>query len=251
MIGETAPSASSANASWGLQGPPRTFNPSKEYQDKVGVPEASGNYIDQAKSTVSGQLDQILSSDSALMRRAENFAGAKSNKTGMLGSSMATGAAQGAMIDKALPIAQQDAALYGQQDLSQQAQDFSKESQAIQQNYGIDTAAQQQVNVLSQMDKSQIGALELADQQFGYTQEITKNDQIFQELMTDKKYTQDDKVLMMNSSKDIMRDYMSSLVKAQTSGEFTEAEAKAATDNYNSAMGTLFSIWDTDMSFSF
>lgn len=244
-----ASAADVAEETWTTQPEVRTAALDGEGQTRATVTAPEDSYIDQAQSTVSGQLDKILASDSALMRRAENFAAAGSQAKGMLGSSMAVGAAQGAMIDRALPIAQQDAALSGQQDLAQQAQAFSKESQAIQQNYGIDTAEQQQSNILEQMDQSQVNQLELSDQQFNYTKEIARNDQVFQELMTNKKYTQDDKVLMINSSKDIMRDYMSSLVSAQTSGEFTAAEAKTATDNYNRAMTTLFDIWDTDMSF--
>ncbi|MBR9770050.1 MAG: hypothetical protein GYB54_02845 [Gammaproteobacteria bacterium] len=70
-----------------------------------------------ASDTVQGQLDGILSSNSPLMKRAETFGKQQANKRGLLNSSMAASASQGAMIDAALPIAQQDAG--AQQELNQ------------------------------------------------------------------------------------------------------------------------------------
>jgi len=61
------------------------------------------------KDTVQGQLDSILKSDSPLMKRAETQGKQFSNQRGLLNSSMAAGSAQGAMIDRATPIAKQDA----------------------------------------------------------------------------------------------------------------------------------------------
>ncbi|TDX29095.1 hypothetical protein DFO67_108139 [Modicisalibacter xianhensis] len=59
--------------------------------------------------TVQGQLNSILKSNSPLMKRAATQGKQYANKRGLLNSSMAAGATQGAMIDAATPIAQQDA----------------------------------------------------------------------------------------------------------------------------------------------
>jgi len=59
--------------------------------------------------TAQGQLGSMLDSDSPLMKRAETKGKQFANQRGLLNSSMAAGAAQGAMIDRATPIAKQDA----------------------------------------------------------------------------------------------------------------------------------------------
>ena len=58
--------------------------------------------------TGAGRLDKMLKSDSPLMKRAETQGKQYANNRGLLNSSMAAGASQGAMIDAASPIAQQD-----------------------------------------------------------------------------------------------------------------------------------------------
>lgn len=64
--------------------------------------------------TSAGQLDQILDSNSPLMQRAAIQGQQYANARGLLNSSMASEAAQGAMIDRATPLAQQDAQTYFQ-----------------------------------------------------------------------------------------------------------------------------------------
>ncbi len=69
--------------------------------------------VDQ-KSTVQGQVNSILASDGPLMQRARSLALEQMNQRGLINSSMAVGAAQAAMMDRALPIAQQDAGTFDQ-----------------------------------------------------------------------------------------------------------------------------------------
>lgn len=61
------------------------------------------------EQTVQGQLNNVLGSGSSLMQRAKAQGLETAQQRGLLNSNMAVGAAQGAMIDKALPIAQRDA----------------------------------------------------------------------------------------------------------------------------------------------
>ncbi|MEX0385876.1 hypothetical protein [Spiribacter onubensis] len=58
--------------------------------------------------TSAGRLNDMLKSDSKLMQRAATQANQAANNRGLLNSSMAVGAAQGAMIDRAQPFAMQD-----------------------------------------------------------------------------------------------------------------------------------------------
>lgn len=69
------------------------------------------------KSTVQGQLDDMLTKGSPLMKTAETAAIQGMNKRGLMNSSMAVQAGQQAVISSALPVAQQDASTYftGQQ----------------------------------------------------------------------------------------------------------------------------------------
>lgn len=62
-----------------------------------------------ADSTVEGRLSGLLSQNNPYIERARTEAARTANRRGMLNSSMAAGAAEGAAIDRALPIAQQDA----------------------------------------------------------------------------------------------------------------------------------------------
>lgn len=66
-------------------------------------------------ATVQGRLSGLLSQDSDYIKRARENAKAFANRRGMLNSAMAAGAAEGAAIDRALPIAQQDARAFLEQ----------------------------------------------------------------------------------------------------------------------------------------
>ena len=66
----------------------------------------------KAEETSQGQLDKMLSSDSAVMKRAEAQGLQRGASRGLLNSSMSVEAAQAAMIDRAQPFAINDAATY-------------------------------------------------------------------------------------------------------------------------------------------
>ncbi len=70
--------------------------------------------IDKSTGTVQGQVDSILAKDSPLMGRARTLATQQMAQRGLVNSSMAQGAGVAAMIDRATPIAQQDANAYNQ-----------------------------------------------------------------------------------------------------------------------------------------
>lgn len=81
--------------------------------------EKGTSYIDP-EGTVEKQLSDLIDSDSQYMQLAEKRAQEKAASMGLLGSSMAVGAAHRAAIEKALPIAQQDAKTYATAMLEEQ-----------------------------------------------------------------------------------------------------------------------------------
>jgi hypothetical protein len=76
----------------------------KGYQ--AGGYAAEGFTADQQTSSVSDELEKVLSDDSPYIQRARTSADLKSNARGLLNSSVAIGAGESAAIDAALPIAQ-------------------------------------------------------------------------------------------------------------------------------------------------
>lgn len=68
--------------------------------------------VDPATMMSAEQLNKITSQDSANMRRASQQGMLSAASRGLQNSSIAAGAAQGAMVDRATPLAQQDAATY-------------------------------------------------------------------------------------------------------------------------------------------
>ena len=77
--------------------------------------------FDENRGTVQGRLNQVLDPNSQLMQRAQYFANQQANSRGLLNSSMATSAAQAAMVDAGLQIATPDAAAFNQFGLSNMA----------------------------------------------------------------------------------------------------------------------------------
>ena len=106
-------------------------NPNPEYKnydstsvgnsikDSISYKEPS-SYIDNAKSTVAGQLNTLLSSDSPYIKDTQQRAETQAGSRGLLNSTIATQAGQSAAIQAALPIAQQDAQSYNQFNIAKQ-----------------------------------------------------------------------------------------------------------------------------------
>lgn len=93
-------------------------DPSKSVANTYDLNAAAGPAKDPAKLEVndqmlaSKQLDGILAKDNPLFQKARARASAAANARGLLNSSIAVGAGESAMIDAALPLAQQDASTY-------------------------------------------------------------------------------------------------------------------------------------------
>lgn len=68
---------------------------------------------DENLNTVAGRTTRLIDENSPLMQRARTRAAQASNRRGMGNSSIAVGAAENAVLDAAVPIANMDANLYG------------------------------------------------------------------------------------------------------------------------------------------
>mgnify|MGYP001559336520 CR=1 FL=1 len=83
---------------------------------KANTTEAQGTQIgmDPSKQTVQGQLAGITSKSNPLFTQAVTRAMQQMAQRGLVNSSMGVGAAEGAILDRALPIATSDAGIYQQ-----------------------------------------------------------------------------------------------------------------------------------------
>lgn len=68
--------------------------------------------VNKPTDTVQGQLAGIIDANSPLMQQAQRRAQEQMNTRGLLNSSLAVGAGQEAVMDRAMPIAQQDASTF-------------------------------------------------------------------------------------------------------------------------------------------
>ena len=167
--------------------------------------------VNQPTDTVQGQVDSILSKDSPLMQRARTLATQQMAQRGLVNSSMAAGAGTAAMIDRATPIAAQDANTYSQasQDnmnamntsgqfnageinrfgLQTGQQKFQGEQSALDRNLqtnltntNIQASKDQQNNqqafqgTQASLDRSQQSSLQVGQQEFQASQALIQND---------------------------------------------------------------------------
>jgi hypothetical protein len=134
--------------------------------------------VDQPTGTVQGQVNSILSKDSPLMARARTLATQNMAQRGLVNSSMAQGAGVAAMIDKAAPIAAQDAATYNQV-AAENANTLNTSGQfnAGEINkFGQQTLQQNFQGQQAQLDRNQQSNLQVGQQEFQAGQTKIQND---------------------------------------------------------------------------
>lgn len=126
----------------------------QQYNPTAGVKpliyQAGTSQVHAPTETAAGQVDSILAQDSPLMQRARTLATQQMAQRGLVNSSMTAGAGVAAMIDRATPIAQQDAQTYSNRAMfntdalnqsnqfnAAQANDLYKFGQDIASRYGL------------------------------------------------------------------------------------------------------------------
>lgn len=99
-VAPTTPTATTQDEWWKTPGTTDT---------STGLIGTTKQWAPSADQTVAGQMDKIIATDSPTQQRAAVRADQQMNARGLVNSSMAVGAGQAAVMDAALPIAQQDA----------------------------------------------------------------------------------------------------------------------------------------------
>ena len=116
-----------SGASPSMDAPQTSFSP-KDYQSDgyTGVQgETDYHYDPRSESLVQNQITGLLDPDSDIMRKARSQAQNYSASRGLQSSSIGSEVALSSMIDKALPIAQQDASTYANADQTGWQQSFT------------------------------------------------------------------------------------------------------------------------------
>lgn len=85
-------------------------DPDEAAQSSVAGYEPAQIEVNEQQDTVAGRINSIVAQNSPLMQSARTRAGQQSNARGILNSTMGVQAGEQAVLDTALPIAQQDAA---------------------------------------------------------------------------------------------------------------------------------------------
>ncbi|MES2942931.1 MAG: hypothetical protein V4772_08685 [Pseudomonadota bacterium] len=109
---QTAPSAASAPAPTGLINTPAAAVAAGPANTYTGAQTDAAKWDVAPNQTVQSQVQSIIDKNSPLMQQAETRALQKTNARGLLNSSIAVGAGQGAVLDAATPIATTDAQTY-------------------------------------------------------------------------------------------------------------------------------------------
>ena len=143
------------------------FNPTPNVQPQTYTAQTS--QVNQPTDTMQGQVTSILGQDNPLMQRARSLATQQMNQRGLVNSSMAQGAGVAAMVDRALPIASQDAQTYNQRAMANQ--------EAINQANQFNTA---QTNQMFQFGQNLAGQFGMQQQQQQFQGEQAGLDRGFQ-----------------------------------------------------------------------
>lgn len=180
-VGDKAPSMTTTSngagsSTGGLLGEISVTQPQKpaspEFNYQNGYTGLTGktdfNYDPRSESLVQNQLTGLLDPNSPLMKRAVSQSQELAASRGLQSSSIAAGAGTGAMIDRALPIAQQDAQTYGNaQQLGWQQGFQADQNNLARQHDAAMTQEQQRFQAAMQelQYKQQMGVLDYQGQQ--------------------------------------------------------------------------------------
>lgn len=226
------PPVANANAGFDFEDP----NSNQRRQNLMSeMPEMADVQSDESM-TSAGRLDQMLQSDSPLMQRAATQGRQMANQRGLLNSSMAAGAAQGAMIDRAQPFALQDsnnlmqnarqnAASQNEMNMLQGStladsflnnQQFQQQSALQSQDYDIRSGLQeQQAGLQAQQEAQRFGyERSLAEQQAGFQEE--RDVRLFEQDLeaTAQQYGLESDILAQEGQQQMERLYGTSLANA-------------------------------------
>lgn len=215
-----------------------------------GIQPASGlDYVDENKSTVSGQLTSLLDSESPYIQQARLAGKEQAASRGMLNSSMAAGASQREAIKGALPIATQDAQTFAQAQGRQQAADYSQtqtqtegivSGEMTEQKAAIDQQAQNIQNAFQAQIQgaSEANQVLLQDMQNQYNTFNTEMQNEQQKYLQMQNTTAEKAQSIRTQSASIMQNYQVSVENLMTDPDFLDL-GPAAMNNAINQMQTL------------
>ena len=176
-IGHFDPKPTPVDPSSGSNGPPWTQPPPTIPTAPItGTPAAQLGPVDQYKAVLpSDQLNQLLDPNSLLVRQATANANEASNAKGLLNSSMAVGAAQGAVLQAAMPLAYENANAANAVGLANSSAKNAANLQQGQfsQQSGLATSAALNAEVMANLD--QANKIQLAGIQTQYQAFLNAN----------------------------------------------------------------------------
>ena len=167
---QAPPSGPAAGQSINVTKPVKPASPEFNYEsnDYTGVQgSANKQYDPRSESLVQNQLTGLLDPNSALMKRTVSQTQEQAAARGLQSSSIAAGAGMGAMIDRALPIAQQDAQTYSNAQQLGWQQNFQAEQTNLNRQHDasmFDKNATFQAQMQDLQHRQQLGTLDYQGQ---------------------------------------------------------------------------------------
>lgn len=231
--------------------PVKPASPEFNYESNgyTGVQGATDKQYDpRSESLVQNQLTGLLDPNSALMKRAVSQTQEQAASRGLQSSSIAAGAGMGAMIDRALPIAQQDAQTYGNAQQLGWQQNFQSEQNNLNRTHDasmFDKNATFQAQMQDLQYRQQLGTLDYQGQQ--QLQQMERSAQLQQQrdyLMQQFDFSKMDKAFVQDLEKTKLQfDYNTEMFEKQVGAQAALDYRNASTSAYNSYLEQVASVY--------
>lgn len=235
-------------------------------KENVNVKPAE-SYIDKATSTVAGQMEQILGSNSPYIQLNERSAYEEAAGRGLRNTSIATQKGREAAIAAALPIAQQDAQTYSQFQQAKQAQDYKlqqiqgegivsgemvkQEASITQQHQNIQNSFEARMQGLDAQSKAR-----LADLQHSIDKDLLDVKNKADSALLDKQLSHDDFQTATSLAGEAIQNYMIAVENMLTDPDFLDLGQAAVNTNLRNMRGMavdyvefIGDAYDTDLGF--
>lgn len=210
--------------------------------------DANKQYDPRSESLVQNQITGLLDPNSALMRRVVSQTQEQAASRGLQSSSIAAGVGMGAMIDRALPIAQQDAQTYGNAQQLGWQQNFQAEQNNLNRQHDasmFDKNATFQAQMQDLQYRQQLGTLDYQGQQ--QLQQMERSAQLQQQrdhLMQQFDFSKMDKAFVQDLEKTRLQfDYNTDMFEKQVGAQAALDYRNASTSAYNSYLEQVAAVY--------
>lgn len=204
----------------------------------------ASNYVDEAKSTVAGQLTSLLDQNSAYVQQARQQATEQASGRGLLNSTIAANQGQRAAIQSALPIAQQDAQTWANAQGARQQAEYGQEtikSEAIVSGALVEqkAAIQQKQTEINNAFQARMQGMEsqnqvwAADFQNQFNKGMQELEQAHQQQMLTMELNQNQAAAVAEHSASIMQNYQVSVENMMQDPDFLGMGKEAVNNAIN------------------